>query len=427
MALLSPAFIAGLANTGFGEQFAQQTALANQQLQANALKLQQAQAQQQASNLWAKAISDVLAGSGQAPGITPPVAPQPGQPAVAGTQPGGTPLMDVPAGARPQTQADAAAGAAPAQKTALTTPKAPPSAQDAISQLLGGTTTTPQLQPPQPSPYQQLQPYSILKQIEQDNPDLAPGVLASIVDDHLMPMMSDQQKAQVEQYKMAFDFTKLLDDQKDKVISLALKSADIANRFQLGQDSLELRKEMVGLRADSLALAQSLAADRHDEIQARIEEIKAQTAKLQSEQNKKGPAAKLPPVLQARLTALEKKQSALTSQIDNASMAGDTQRQSVLQGQLDETNTQINELLDQADQLQAQGAPTQNPPSNKSGDTNTAGVPQQPIPKDTPVPGIPPEVWATMTNAQKQIYRDLYDGKIDKETATKELNKLTAP
>ena len=93
MALLSPAFVRGLATTFGGESLATQLAAANQQLEAGQLELTRAKEQDKASQAWAKAMAEIFASSPQGPPVSLPTAPQPGAPSVPQTGEGERRIM----------------------------------------------------------------------------------------------------------------------------------------------------------------------------------------------------------------------------------------------------------------------------------------------------------------------------------------------
>jgi hypothetical protein len=229
-----------------------------------------------------------------------------------------------------------------------------------------------------------------------------------------MPMLSDEQKRQLDQAKMHLDFDKMNLEQQDKVNGLLLKiqeavikqndwTAAREDRKQAHEDSMGLRGALLSVAQDRLAMEQQKAADEH---QKAIDEHQ----KFVAEQNAKGPPKKLPPGLQANLTALQKRATSITSQLDTMSLVSDPERKKLLQSQLDETNKQIDDLRAQAEKLDAQGAPTQPPPSQGSGNPATANIPQTPIPAETPPGNISPALWATLVPEQKKAYRDYWDG-----------------
>lgn len=230
-------FVQAMAAAMGGERQAADLAGQNQAIQANQIAIKQAQQQQAASSAWGKAIADILASSGQtAP--QPPVAPQPGQPSV----PGGGSQAPMPMGA-PQ-------GGAPPGIQAQAAPAAP-------------------IQPPQ-SPFAStgaLSPGAILQQIQKDNPNLDPGVLSAIVDNHLMPLMSQQQQSNFAQAKQMLDFQKMTLDQQDKVQGLLLKYMDLQDKMQLGTMSIEERAQAA---ADRAAISGAIVGIRQEMAQSTL-------------------------------------------------------------------------------------------------------------------------------------------------------------
>jgi hypothetical protein len=279
MALLSPAFVQGLAAAGYGQDFANKLAAQQQQLQAGAFEFQQAKEKQQASNLWAKAIAAKLAETSQGPAVTTPMAPQPGQPQVAGA-PGAAaltaaaaPATATPAAAAPVTTPQGAATAQTQQTQAaiqtlldkLQSGQTP--TQDDIAALTSAVSAQPQA-PQAPPPAQTLSPVDILNQIEADNKDLPPGVLTSIIDDHMMPMMSDETKRQLEQARLHLDYDKMSMEQQDKVNGLLFRIQEAMIKQNDWTLSREDRKQqqafMDSMKSD---LVQSLVSMRETQQQ----------------------------------------------------------------------------------------------------------------------------------------------------------------
>src|SRR5262249_18599324 len=160
----------------YGSNLAADTLIKQLEAQAVQRRIKAEDQQQQAQDIWGKAIADALAGGGQTTPATLPGAPQPGQPS----------------GAMRQATPGDRGGAPGAVGAGFSGPPAPSPARA----VLQGQ--QPQPIQPQAAPFGAgFDPQSILSGIMKNNPNMPPGTLGMIVENHLLPMMDRQQQMQM--------------------------------------------------------------------------------------------------------------------------------------------------------------------------------------------------------------------------------------
>jgi hypothetical protein len=225
MALLSPAFIRGLATTFEGEDLATKLGTEQAQLAGYQLDLQRARAKDQAGDIFAKAMERLWAAAPAQP-VSIPTAPQPGAPSV--PQTASAPGVPSPTPGTPGLGAPSPGSTQP-----------PPTAQAAPGDGM------PSFGAPA------MDPYAILRQIQKENPNLPPGVLASVVNDYIMPMMTTQQQSSFKQFKDWLDYHKFSEGEKDKAATLAMQLDRIDAALQIANLSNETKVQLEQMREDA--------------------------------------------------------------------------------------------------------------------------------------------------------------------------------
>lgn len=295
MALLSPGIIGGLAAGFQGDQMLQELLAKKLQVQAGQRAMVKDTQATTANDIWSKAIMDVLSANqqGVGAGISAPVAPQPGQVSLPMTQgSAGVPAQAAPGGAPP-----AAPGASPGDAGGAPAP-------DPTLAMLGAPGPAPAPAPAaaQPTlPSDPMDASTLLANIQAQNPGMEAGVLSSIVNDHLMPLLSTQAQAQYKQFQQQLDVQKMRGEQQDRMNNLYFKYDQLQQRAQdkaLDRDqqaqlhaaSNAVRGEIADMRRQMYEEGQPLRDAQLAETQARVDLIKAQTQKAMNAQPTGGAA-----------------------------------------------------------------------------------------------------------------------------------------
>lgn len=242
---------------GYGFEGSQLLAEQNiRQSQARLLKdqIDQAEKANQANKVWAKATMDVLQGTTpQTPQLTPPAPGQQSQP-----------VTTAPTG----------------QATSFANP---------TLAALGVQSTAPAAQP-SPTPTDPLSPSAILEKIQTDNPNLDPGVLSSVVNDHLLPLMDQQRQAQYKAFQQQIDLLKLDNAQQDKMNNLFFKYQELDARKEQNAALIEQRgldrEARLQIAAENAAIHQETADLRKQMADTMAPYYEARTKRMQALQKK---------------------------------------------------------------------------------------------------------------------------------------------